>query len=104
MICEVLREKGFAVVEAGSADEAMSYIATGQPVDIVFSDVRMPGSMDGIALGQRLRADHPDMKIMLTSGDHGAQAMTSGLAFFAKPYNPYHIAAVMTAKLTEREP
>lgn len=49
-LAEHLREAGFNVIEANTADEAWSCLQTGMPVDLVFSDIRMPGSMDGLEL------------------------------------------------------
>jgi CheY-like chemotaxis protein len=63
-----LRECGFDVVEGGSADEAIRVLEAGIQIDIVFSDVNMPGSMDGFGLAQWLRRERPDLKIIPTSG------------------------------------
>jgi PleD family two-component response regulator len=59
LICDDLREAGFVVVEAENADEASSYLASGAPVDLIFSDVHMPGSMDGLDLARRIRNERP---------------------------------------------
>src|SRR3546814_931318 len=68
MVSDELRDAGFRVVEAANADDAMAYLQAGEPADLVFSDVRMPGSMDGIALAEKLRSDFPHVRIVLTSG------------------------------------
>ena len=62
-----LRDRGFDVVEVGNADEAICILKAGFRVDIVFSDVNMPGSLDGFGLALRLRRERPDLKIILTS-------------------------------------
>jgi CheY-like chemotaxis protein len=67
MIAEALREEGFQVVEAGSGDEALSVVESGTPVNLVFADVRMPGTLDGIALMSRLRETRPDLKLAVAS-------------------------------------
>src|ERR1700722_2890400 len=68
VISEYLRDVGFQVVEAGSADEALEYLGTLNEVALVFSDVRMPGSLDGIELSQRVRLLYPYLPMILASG------------------------------------
>ncbi|MGZ5904834.1 MAG: response regulator, partial [Reyranella sp.] len=55
VIAAYLRDCGFDVVEAGSADEAVRVLEAGVRIDIVFSDINMPGSLDGFGLAQWLR-------------------------------------------------
>ena len=68
VIAAYLRDCGFDVVEAGNADEAVRVLEVGIRVDIVFSDVNMPGSLDGFGLAQWLRRERPGLNIILTSG------------------------------------
>jgi CheY-like chemotaxis protein len=68
VVADYLRDCGFPVIEAGTADEAIRLLETSERVDIVFSDVQMPGSLDGFALAQWVRREQPDMKVILTSG------------------------------------
>jgi CheY-like chemotaxis protein len=81
-----LREAGFEVLEAANSAEAMLVLAS-MPVDAVFSDIDMPGKMDGLALAQWMRQRRLDTKIILTSGVAralgGAEEYGS---FLAKPY------------------
>jgi two-component system, response regulator PdtaR len=87
MIAEALRDAGFGVVEAGTADEALAILEKDTPVDLVFSDVRMPGTMDGIALAALLRKTRPDLKIAIASGyspDWSSPNLAD--AFIGKPY------------------
>ena len=67
-IAEALRDLGAMVVEAGTADEAWTYLATGGNVDLVFTDHRMPGSMTGTELAIRIRQTYPSLRVLLTSG------------------------------------
>jgi DNA-binding response OmpR family regulator len=68
-LADYLQNDGFDVVEAGSADDAVEIIShADRPIDVVFSDVMMPGRLDGIGLAQWLRARHPEVQILLTSG------------------------------------
>jgi len=68
MIAEALRAEGFGVVEASSGDEALTVLESGTRVNLVFTDVRMPGTLDGLALVGRLRVTRPDLKLAIGSG------------------------------------
>src|ERR1700690_3128346 len=72
-IAEYLRDCGYNVLEAADASEAIALLGSDQ-VDVVFSDVRMPGRMDGFGLARWLRQNHPDVSVLLTSGWTGASA------------------------------
>ncbi len=66
-IAEYLRHCGYRVVEAASADEAMTVLQeTAIQVDIVFSDIKMPGSIDGFGLSKWVREHKPGLQIILT--------------------------------------
>src|ERR1700728_1528520 len=88
-IAEELRDAGFTVIEAKNADEASAIIASGSPVDLIFSDVRMPGSMNGLEFARRVRAQYPTLPIIITSGDLGPGG-TGGLGRLLK--KPYSVA------------
>ena len=64
----LLHELGYRTVEADSAASALSKINDGTRVDIVFSDIVLPGSMDGAALARDLASRHPSLPILLTTG------------------------------------
>jgi CheY-like chemotaxis protein len=86
---ESLRDLGFAVIEAVDASEAVAIFAAHKPVDVVFTDWRMPGSMDGLGLCRWIHDHHPEVKLLLTSGNSDLGGSTSFLpkeAFFRKPY------------------
>ena len=68
MVAGALRAAGFGVIEPGTADDALAILEKGAPVDLVFADVRMPGTMDGIGLASLLRKTRPDLKIAVASG------------------------------------
>jgi CheY-like chemotaxis protein len=91
VVAAYLRECGFDVVEAGSADEAIRVLEADINVDIVFSDVNMPGSMDGFGLAQWLRRERPGLKIILTSGVARTAKEAGDLCehgpMLAKPYD-----------------
>lgn len=90
MIAEALRDAGFGVVEAGTADEALTILENDSLVDLVFTDVRMPGTMDGIALMGLLRKTRPDLKLAIASGyspDWPSPSPNLVDAFIGKPYD-----------------
>ncbi len=67
-VTEFLASRGFDVLEAADADGALSTLAAGGAVDLVFSDVRMPGKMDGFGLARWVRSHRPGVPVLLTSG------------------------------------
>lgn len=67
---EYLEESGYAVVEAGDASDAIQILSEPNcPVNVVFSDVRMPGPIDGVALAKWILDNKPQTPILLASGD-----------------------------------
>ncbi|MGN6308613.1 MAG: response regulator [Xanthobacteraceae bacterium] len=67
-VAESLRDTGYEVIEAGNADEAVIIVNSGIHIDLVISDVQMPGQMNGRALVKYLTLERPDMPIILASG------------------------------------
>jgi DNA-binding NtrC family response regulator len=67
-ICDHLREQGFTVLEASSVDEARTAFSTEVQIDVVFSDVNMPGPRDGIELALWVQRHYPAVPVLLTSG------------------------------------
>ena len=61
IMAEELRLAGFSVIEADRADEALTYIKSGEQVDLVFSDIQTPGSLDGLQLAQTLWGKYPNL-------------------------------------------
>src|SRR5690606_26939205 len=68
LVQEMLRSIGCGVVHAMSARAALGALASGRHVDLVFSDVMMPGGTSGIELAREVRRRRPDRPILLTSG------------------------------------
>lgn len=71
-IADYLRELGYEVLEAGDAHEAIQLVTRADHVDVVFSDVRMPGELDGVGLARWVHAHRPDLPVLLTSGYDGS--------------------------------
>lgn len=89
--CEFFRQAGFVVVEAISADEALSYVRAHPEIDLVFTDVRMPGKMDGLSLVQQLTGEFPDLRFVIASGD-ALPSPDLQVPFFRKPYDLDEVA------------
>ena len=81
-----LQEHGFSVLEAPTADEAQVLIKEAPDVSVVFSDVQMPGTLDGIALAQWLARECPTVRVLLTSGRAVLPERSGAWRFLAKPY------------------
>jgi CheY-like chemotaxis protein len=82
-----LRECGFRVLEAADAEEARTLLRAAEPIELVFSDINMPG-MSGLALAAWIAKEFPDVKIMLTSGDNANAAAANVTAIYVeKPYD-----------------
>jgi CheY-like chemotaxis protein len=95
-VAEYLRHCGYRVIEAVSADEAL--IVLGQKevaVDIVFSDIEMPGTMDGFELAQWVRKHHPQMQVILAGTLVKAAKQAGNLCeegpHLKKPYEPQQL-------------
>ena len=94
-LAEELRACGVAVIEAADAQQATRVLESGWRVDLVFSDVQMPGAMDGFGLAAWIWLRRPGVKVMLTSGhfNAGRSAGLEGEAtFIAKPYHTGRVA------------
>lgn len=95
-IADYLRDVCYAVIEVANAAEALEIFASGAPVDVVFTDVQMPGEMDGLMLVRWVHEYRPHVQVLVTSGK-GDGALSCGLiaddAFFAKPYVLEAVAA-----------
>jgi two-component system, response regulator PdtaR len=98
LVADWLNERGFAVHEAASSDAALSYIDHGGPVDVMFTDVNLPGSMSGAQLADRVRAMRPELPIVYTSGRVNADdiaPLVSRSVFVPKPYNPADVCSLL---------
>ena len=98
VIADYLRECGFKVYEAGTALEAIAVLESNKAsIDLVFSDIRLPGDMNGFALAQWTRKNRPGLPVVLTSGDskrsEAAKALCENEPFFTKPYDVQLVVA-----------
>lgn len=96
----LLEDFGYAVRHVGSAEEALAVLESGESFDLVFSDVRMPGS-GGLALARAVATLYPSLPVLLTSGysNAAAEAVASGFALLPKPYLPADMQSAIAAAL-----
>lgn len=88
MGADALQGAGFGVIEACDADEALRVLAARPDVCVVFTDVDMPGSLDGLALARRVHDCWPRIGVVVTSGRYlvAEEFMPYGDSFVSKPY------------------
>jgi CheY-like chemotaxis protein len=102
---EMIEAAGFAIVEAANADEAMVILEVRLDVTVAFTDIQMPGSMDGLKLAAAIRGRWPPIKIVATSGRVNVRTndLPEGGLFLPKPYNSAEIVRTLR-EVTGAEP
>jgi two-component system, response regulator PdtaR len=92
-----LRNAGFTVFEATNADEAIALLEAHAEIRILFTDVDMPGSMDGLKLSAAVRDRWPPTRILVTSGKTlaGRSELPIGGRFLPKPYSTNRIVSAL---------
>jgi CheY-like chemotaxis protein len=95
-LSDYLQDHGFKVLEAGTGDEALAVIAAPAfAVDLIFTDVMMPGLTDGFALAEWMAENQPDIPVIITSGDDEKKALAQEqkrFRFIPKPYELEDVA------------
>ncbi|WP_029581810.1 response regulator [Bradyrhizobium sp. URHD0069] len=94
---DMIAAAGFEVVEAANADEAIEILEARRDITVVFTDIQMPGSMDGLKLARAVSGRWPPIKIIATSGQAELREtdLPEGGRFLPKPYSPLQIAGVL---------
>jgi CheY-like chemotaxis protein len=98
LAAEALEEQGFDVSAVATAGEALDRLTSGTPIDILFTDVNLPGGMDGETLARKARELRPDLPVIYTSGRrYTIEHMNpvDGSMFVPKPYNPYRMGSLL---------
>ena len=85
---DMIERAGFRVIVAGDADEAIQQLEAHSEISVIFTDIEMPGSMNGLLLARAVRDRWPPVKIIATSAhlDFQESDLPEGGRFFAKPY------------------
>jgi DNA-binding response OmpR family regulator len=106
VLADYLRECGYRVFEAAHAEEAVEVLESPDvSVDVVFSDVQMPGSMDGFSLARWVRANKPGVQVILTSSVERSADIAATLCeagpLLEKPYHPKDVVSRIRNLMTK---
>lgn len=104
-VAEFLRDCSFRVIEAGMAIDAMAILEAGESIDVVFSDIRMPGEMDGFQLAAWIHKRFPTVDVILTSGYSDVRNLPDFLKYgthIAKPYSYDALLVCIEALMAKR--
>lgn len=93
-----IEDAGFAVYEASNADEAIRVLETNDNIRLVFTDISMPGSIDGLKLAHYVRGRWPPIKLIVTSGHFSPsnEELPTGTSFIAKPYQRERVTSCIS--------
>lgn len=96
-----LEDEGFIVLEAANADDAMEFLDQHAEISLMFTDIDMPGSMDGLKLAEAVRDRWPPIKIIIASGHRHLRDDLLPIEgkFFSKPYDHAQIISAMKKML-----
>ena len=99
MAVDLVEEAGFEAIEAADADEAVRILEARADIRIVFTDIDMPGSMDGMMLAAAIRDRWPPIEIIITSGHIREQEVEMPVrgVFFPKPYDIRRLSQQLVA-------
>ena len=99
---DLVRSAGYEALEASNADEAIRILDARDDIDLVFTDVQMPGTMDGIKLSHYIRDRWPPVKLIVASGASILEEsmLPGGSRFFSKPYDDLSITEAMANLLS----
>ena len=94
---ETIESAGFEVIQAANADEAIAILKSRPDIHVVFTDIQMPGSMDGLKLALFVRDRWPPIKIVATSGHVTVDEddLPDGSVFLPKPYHGAEVVATL---------
>jgi CheY-like chemotaxis protein len=90
MLAEVLSERGFEVHAVSNAKDALRHLTGGQPCDVLFTDINLPGGLDGAVLAELARELRPNLAVVYASGSVSKIEQfkaVPGASFVPKPYD-----------------
>jgi len=94
---ELVEKAGYTAIEASNSDEAIAILEGRKDVKIVFTDIDMPGSMNGLKLARAIRDRWPPIELILTSGhfDVPESALPERGLFLSKPYRDHELTSAL---------
>lgn len=100
---DLVESAGYEAVEARNADEAIRILGARTDIRVVFTDVDMPGTMDGLKLAHFIRDRWPPIKLVVASGMKilAESQLPKGSRFFSKPYEDSSIVSALTELLSD---
>ena len=105
IIAQLCASQGTRVIEASSGEAALTILRErGPTIDWLFTDINLPGGVDGTHLAQLARKLRPELPVVFASGRYGTiQELDAvpGAAFVAKPYNPFKVCSLLAALSTK---
>jgi CheY-like chemotaxis protein len=103
---DMVEEAGFDAIAASDADEAIRILESRNDIRAVFTDVQMPGSMDGLRLARVVRNRWPPVALIVTSGQANVLEadLPTGGRFLRKPYEASHVGAMLHQLIASRAP
>ena len=101
VVAEYLRVEGFSVLEAGNAAEAKRVLTSSQSIDLVLTDINMPGDENGIDLARHVQAHHPRLPILVLSGNPASHDV-NGWPFLNKPFQLQKLLSVARVLLAQQ--
>jgi two-component system, response regulator PdtaR len=101
---DILQEAGFRIIEAADADQAFEILKRRPDVQVILTDVDMPGSINGFEFARLAAQGWPEVKLLVVSGKMRPEPgdLPDGSTFLAKPYRPHELVAEL-ARLTRRK-
>lgn len=95
---DLIEQAGFEVLDAANADEAIALLEARKDIAVVFTDLQMPGSMDGLKLAAAIRDRWPPVKVIATSGQYDSQEgyLSTGERFLLKPYSGQELTSALS--------
>lgn len=102
--CDVLESAGYEVLEAETADEAVALLEQHDDVQLLFSDIDMPGSMDGLELAELVHRRWPKIGLLITSGHHrpSEDTLPDDGRFIPKPWKESAVLSELRAIMTSK--
>jgi CheY-like chemotaxis protein len=97
MASEELQRAGHVVISAYNAAEAIAILESRDDIGLIFTDIDMPGSMDGLRLSAAVRDRWPPIQIIITSGKRPEEVMPAGSRFLPKPYQLDRLCSTVDA-------
>lgn len=84
---DILADAGFETIEAANATQALDVLANSEQRSMSFTDVQMPGSMNGMELARVAKRERPNLRVIITSGFYDRDELPKGANFLSKPWS-----------------